>query len=68
MHFLWFYLKDCVYTDSPHNITEVNESIFREITAISVEMLNHTLHTMKHRALKCFHHHGDNLKDMILKS
>ena len=66
--FLWGYLKNQVYAGMPHTTEELKQSFHREVTGISIDVLNRILHDMRNQSLECFSHDGEHLKDVIFRS
>lgn len=59
--FLWGYLKEKVYTNKPRTINALKDEIRREIAAISVHLLHHTILQLKERVQECSCCNGGHL-------
>ena len=63
--FLWGFVKDKVYTDTPQSIQELKEKIRAVIDEIKPEMCQNVMEHFMIRAWSCKRSHGDHINDIV---
>ena len=63
--FLWGALKEKAYANKPRTTQELENNIWREITAISEDVLQATFANMKRRVQLCLDSSGEHFQHLL---
>jgi len=63
--FLWGYLKGCVYTHKPRNLSELKDAIRQEVLTIDQEPLARAMDDFKRSIENCIQEDGRHLNEII---
>ena len=65
--FLWGYLKDCVYSETPQTIQELKNTIIRHIRRINrdVDLCRRVIDNFRHRICSCRQRNGRHMEHLL---